>query len=118
MRDKENLSFLQDTIPRTGKIASALLHAVCTCEFIPCSQSNEGCVTRFISRANNALELRFFSKLWVAEDDTAGFGAIMRGILKDDKHKGPNITSLEPISGDRNWFHYTAPRYMIDENGD
>jgi len=25
--------------------------------------------------------LRFFSKLWVAEDDTAGFGAIMRGIL-------------------------------------
>ena len=62
LRDKENLSFLQDTIPRTEKIASALLYAVCTCEFIPCSQSNEGCVTRFISRANNALELRFFSK--------------------------------------------------------
>ena len=82
MRNKENLSFLQNTIPRTGKIASALLHAVCTCEFIPCSQSNEGCVTRFISRANSALELRFFSKLWVAEDDTAGFGAIMRGSLK------------------------------------
>ena len=56
LRDKENLSFLQDTIPRTGKIASALLHAVCTCEFIPCSQSNEGCVTRFISRTNSALE--------------------------------------------------------------
>jgi hypothetical protein len=28
--------------------------------------------------------LRFFSKLWVAEDDTAGFGAIMRGILNWD----------------------------------
>ena len=82
LRDKENLSFLQDTIPRKGKIASALLHAVCTCEFIPCSHSNEGCVTRFISRANSALELRFFSKLWVAEDHTAGFGAIMRGSPK------------------------------------
>ena len=64
LRDKENLSFLQDTIPRTGKTASALLHAVCTCEFIPCSQSNEGCVTRLISRANSALELRSFSKFW------------------------------------------------------
>ena len=62
LRNKESLSFLQNTIPRTGKTASALLHTVCTCEFIPCSQSNEGCVTRFISRANNALELRFFSK--------------------------------------------------------
>ena len=80
LRDKENLSFLQNTIPRTGKTASALLHTVCTCEFITCSQSNEGCVTRFISRANSALELRLFSKLWVAEDDTAGFGAISRGI--------------------------------------
>jgi len=30
--------------------------------------------------------LRFFSKLWVAEDDTAGFGAIMRGILKEIPH--------------------------------
>ena len=66
LRDKENLSFLQNTIPRTGKIASALLHAVCTCEFIPCSQSNEGCVTRFISRTDSALELRFFSKFWSA----------------------------------------------------
>ena len=36
---------------------------------------------RFISRANSALGLRFFSKLWVAEDDTAGLGAIMRGSL-------------------------------------
>ena len=35
----------------------------------------------FISRANSALGLRFFSKLWVAEDDTAGLGAIMRGSL-------------------------------------
>ena len=66
LRDKENLSFLQDTIPRKGKIASALLHAVCTCEFIPCSQSNEGYVTRFISRANSVLELRFFPKFWSA----------------------------------------------------
>ena len=82
MRDKENLSFLQNTIPRTGNTASALLHTVCTCEFIPCSQSNEGCVTRFISRANNALELRFFSKLWVGGDDVDGLGAIMRGSLK------------------------------------
>ena len=73
---------MQNTIPRTGKIASALLHAVCTCEFIPCSQSNEGCVTRFISRANNALELRFFSKLWVGGDDVDGLGAIMRGSLR------------------------------------
>lgn len=64
LRDKENLSFLQDTIPRTGKTASALLHTVCTCEFIHCSQSNEGCVTRLISRANSALELRSFSKFW------------------------------------------------------
>ena len=82
LRDKENLSFLQDTIPRTGKIASALLHAVCTCEFIPCSQSNEGCVTRFISRANSALELRSFSKFLPGRDDAAGLGAIMRGSLK------------------------------------
>ena len=82
MRDKENLSFLQNTIPRTGKIASALLHAVCTCEFIPCSQSNEGCVTRFVSRANNTLELRFFSKFLSGRDDAAGLGAIMRGSLK------------------------------------
>ena len=62
LRNKKNLSFLQNTIPRTGKTASALLHTVCTCEFIPCSQSNEGCVTRFISRANSAFELHFFSK--------------------------------------------------------
>ena len=62
-------------------IAARCLHF---CEFIPCSQSNEGCVTRFISRANSALELRFFSKLWVTEDDTAGFGAIMRGSPKKE----------------------------------
>ena len=82
LRDKENLSFLQDTIPRTEKIASALLHAVCTCEFIPCSQSNEGCVTRFISRANSALELRSFLKFLSSGDDVDGLGAIMRGIPK------------------------------------
>ena len=82
LRDKENLSFLQDTIPRTGKIASALLHAVCTCEFIPCSQSNEGCVTRLISRANSAFELRSFSKFLPGRDDAAGLGVIMRGSLK------------------------------------
>ena len=28
LRNKENLSFLQNTIPRTGKIASALLHCL------------------------------------------------------------------------------------------
>ena len=82
LRDKENLSFLQDTIPRTGKTASALLHTVCTCEFIPCSHSNEGCVTRFISRANSALELRFFSKFLPGRDDAAGLNSIMRGIPK------------------------------------
>jgi len=43
---------------------TCVLHTVCTCEFIPCSQSNEGCVTRSISRANSALEFRFFSKFW------------------------------------------------------
>ena len=82
LRDKENLSFLQDTIPRKGKIASALLHAVCTCEFIPCSQSNEGCVTRFVSRANSALELRFFSKFLPGRDDAAGLNSIMGVSLK------------------------------------
>ena len=30
--------------------------------------------------------MRFFSKLWVAEDDTAGFGAIMRGSLNAFEH--------------------------------
>ncbi|MEE0103872.1 MAG: hypothetical protein U0I27_06310, partial [Christensenellales bacterium] len=106
------------TIPRTGKIASALLHAVCTCDFIPCSQSNEGCVTRFISRANNALELRFFSKFWVGGDDVDGLGAIMRGILRragkgeplycqqnvqrrkyNDRHVGENLQSTKLHSG-------------------
>ena len=81
LRDKENFSFLQNTIPRTGRTASALLHTVCTCEFIPCSQSNEGCVTRFISRTNSALELRYFSKILVSGDDVDGLGAIIRGIL-------------------------------------
>ena len=85
LRDKENLSFLQDTIPRKEKIASALLYAVCTCEFIPCSQSNEGCVTRFISRANSAFELRFFSKFLPGRDDAAGLNSIMGGILKSEQ---------------------------------
>ena len=93
MRDKENLTFLQNTIPRTVKIASALLHAVCTCEFIPCSQSNEGCVTRFISRANSALELRFFSKFLPGRDDAAGLDSIMRGILK----KNPNLPEAKGV---------------------
>ena len=109
LRDKENLSFLQDTIPRKGKIASALLHAVCTCEFIPCSQSNEGCVTRFISRANSALELRFFSKLWVAEDDTAGFGAIMRGSLNGLlRICNPNLNDIFAV----------LPKFFLEENND
>ncbi len=103
LRNKENLSFLQNTIPRTGEIASALLHAVCTCEFIPCSQSNEGCVTRFISRANSALELRFFSKLWVTEDDTAGFGAIMRGSLRNKGLAQKAFEEVEKIHGHDNW---------------
>ena len=47
---------------------------------------------RFISRANSALGLRFFSKLWVAEDDTAGFGAIMRGIPKNAQIRQRTLT--------------------------
>ena len=40
----------------------------------------KGCVTRFISRANSALELRSFSKFLPGMDDAAGLGAIMRDI--------------------------------------
>jgi hypothetical protein len=38
--------------------------------------------------------LRFFSKLWVAEDDTAGFGAIMRGIPKNTRMRRLNIAFI------------------------
>ena len=44
-----------------SSVRSKVEHVFCT---LSCSQSNEGCVTRFISRANSVLELRFFSKFW------------------------------------------------------
>ena len=59
-----------------------------------------------------------FGYEWCVAQSTSEMITRFHVYFKDDKHKGPNITSLEPISGDRNWFHYTAPRYMIDENGD
>ena len=59
-----------------------------------------------------------FGYEWCVAQSTSETITRFHVYFEDDKHKGPNITSLEPISGDRNWFHYTAPRYMIDENGD
>lgn len=59
-----------------------------------------------------------FGYEWCVAQSTSEMITRFHVYFEDDKHKGPNITSLEPISGDRNWFHYTAPRYMIDENGD
>ena len=59
-----------------------------------------------------------FGYEWCVAQSTSEMITRFHVYFKDDKHKGPNITSLEPISGKRNWFYYTAPRYMIDENGD
>ena len=59
-----------------------------------------------------------FGYEWCVAQSTSETITRFHVYFENDKHKGPNITSLEPISGDRNWFHYTAPRYMIDENGD
>ena len=59
-----------------------------------------------------------FGYEWCVAQSTSETITRFHVYFENDTHKGPNITSLEPISGDRNWFHYTAPRYMIDENGD
>ena len=59
-----------------------------------------------------------FGYEWCVAQSTSETITRFHVYFENDKHKGPNITSLEPISGKRNWFYYTAPRYMIDENGD
>ncbi len=70
---------------------------------------------RFISRANSALGLRFFSKLWVAEDDTAGLGAIMRGILR----KSFSMCCMGRCSFSPGWMRAgnVRPVYETNEGG-
>ena len=55
---------------------------------------------------------------WCVAQSTSEKITRFHAYFPDDKHRGPNITSLEPVSGERNWVYYTAPRYMIDENVD
>ena len=51
---------------------------------------------------------------WCVAQSTSEVITDARAYFADDKHRGPNITSLETFSGNSNWHYYTVPRYMID----
>jgi len=53
--------------------------------------------------------LRFFSKLWVAEDDTAGFGAIMRGIPKKQQY----LTEIENYKKSLIYEYVTGKKEVV-----
>ena len=53
---------------------------------------------------------------WCVAQSTSEIIHNARALFINDKHRGPNITSLEPLEGEStNWKYYTAPRYYIGQ---